>query len=200
MRRRRARCSLRGCPLGGAVCGAGRDGARALAAHRCNCKRARLCRCVGVAAGCGDGHACFRPRLATDRIREMRERRRVLSVRSASSGRSSGAGENRRRSEFFRARAGVRYDYSFCQLREQRNTAFPGALYLHRELLSNRCISSLIETAAETHSFLPVSLRPRACPSFHATTRQRRELSYTATAQKCLPRPCAAPPRKAVAS
>ena len=131
---------------------------------------------------------------------EMRERRRVLSVRSASSGRSSGAGENRRRSEFFRARAGVRYDYSFCQSREQRNTAFPGALYLHRELLSNRCISSLIETAAETHSFLPVSLRPRACPSFHATTRQRRELSYTATAQKCSPPPCAAPRRKAVAS
>ena len=51
-------------PSMGCFCGAGRGGARALAAHRCNCKRARLCRCVGVAAGCVDGHACFRARLA----------------------------------------------------------------------------------------------------------------------------------------
>ena len=155
MRRRRARCSLRGCPRSGAVL-------ELRATRRARAGGAPLqMHARAVVQVCGRRRGLRRrPRLfsgppcQTDR---MRERRRVLSVRSASSGRSSGAGENRRRPEFFRARAGVRYDYSFCQSREQRNTAFPGALYLHRELLSNRCISSLIETAAETHSFARIA-------------------------------------------
>ena len=140
-----------GCPLGGAVCGAGRDGARALAAHRCNCKRARLCRCVGVAAGCVDGHACFRARLAN---RSMAR----TAAGFVCEERIEGAVERCEGREEVcvgctSALVAV-YASNYCRpiARSSGILRFQ-ALGLHRDLLSHRCVSNPSANCCETQGF-----------------------------------------------
>ena len=167
-------------------------------AHCCNCKRAQR---DAAGARCGaraDDHACFRPPCQTDR---MRERRRVFAAEGVRRllGRCGVPGEICIVDGKALEPVYTRIIFFCSQSREQRNTAFPGALVCIGKccrIAASRIQSKPLRKPAV---FCPYLLRPRACPSLRATTRQRRERRYSATAQKCSPRPCAAPHNAAAA-
>ena len=165
------------------------------AAHRCKCTRAQR-----DAVWARDAARVRTATLVFGRLAKQIDARTAAGFRGRAP--STVARAVRRRREESSA-GGLEPVYAriifFCQSREQRNTAFPGALVCIGKccrIAASRIQSKPLRKPAV---FCPYLLRPRACPSFRATTRQRRERRFTATAQKCSPRPCAAPLNAAAA-